>query len=163
MFIETTININIDVLDRLSDASIRTGESKRNIISSLLQRVSGDYEKIAAPWKRIAYQKRDTKKKWRRLHLTLVPDEYEFFLDLRKACKLSVSRLVAYGVEKYLDEVVADFMKGTDNYRYSNYTMSYFNDRGTVCLIHYWGIPEKVLSYHLRQSLQSCAISMRGV
>ena len=112
MHIETTININIDILDRLLQASSITGESKRNIISSLMRRLSEDYEKIAVPWKRIAYQKRDSKNKWKRLHVTLLPDEYEFFLDLRKACKLSVSRLVAYAVDKYLDEIVAEFIKG---------------------------------------------------
>lgn len=149
MHIETTININIDILDRLLDASSITGESKRNIISSLMRRLSEDYERIAVPWKRIAYQKRDGKKKWKRLHVTLMPDEYEFFLDLRKACKLSVSRLVAFAAEKYLDEIIAEFMEGTDNYRYSNYTISYLINNGIVCLIHYWGIPEKPLSTHL--------------
>jgi hypothetical protein len=162
MYIETTINIKINILDRLQEASSITGESKRNIISSLMRRLSEDYEKIAVPWKRIAYQKRDGKKKWKRLHVTLMPDEYEFFQDLRKACKLSISGLVASGVERYLDEIVADFIKGTDNYRYSNYTISYFINKGVVCLIHYWGIPEKPLSTHMMQAIGCVAVSARG-
>ncbi|HOD15851.1 MAG: hypothetical protein KBC90_12425 [Spirochaetes bacterium] len=162
MYVETTININIDILDRLLDASLITGESKRNIISSLMRRLSEDYERIAVPWRRIAYQKRDGKKKWKRLHVTLMPDEYEFFLDMRKACKLSVSRLVAFAVGKYLDEIIAEFIKGTDNYRYSNYTISYLINNGTVCLIHYWGIPEKPLSAHLLRLFRGDATGARG-
>jgi hypothetical protein len=155
MLIDTTIYINVEIHKRLSKASTRTGESKRNIVSSLLRRLSMDYEEIAIPWKRIAYQNRDSRKAWQRLHLTLMPDEYEFFLDLRKACKLSVSHLVAYAMEKYLDEIAGNFIKGTDNYRYSNYTLSCFIESGVVCLIHYWGLADKLLSHHLLQSLRS--------
>lgn len=162
MYIETTININIDILDRLLYAATITGESKRNIISSLMRRLSEDYEKIAVPWKRITYQKRDRKKKWKRLHVMLMPDEYEFFLDLRKACKSSVSRLVAYAIERYLDEIVAEFIKGTDNYRYSNYAISYFINNGVVCLIHYWGLPEKPLSTCIRQYLADMVATSAG-
>jgi hypothetical protein len=153
MFIETTIYINVEIHERLTKASTRTGESKRNIVSSLLCRLSFDYEEIAIPWKRIAYQKRDRRKAWQRLHLTLVPDEYEFFLDLRKAYKLSVSHLVAYAMDKYLDEIVGNFLKGTGNYRYSNYTLSCFVERGVVCLIHYWGLADTLLSHNLLQLL----------
>ena len=162
MYIETTVYIKIDILDRLLEASAVTGESKRNIISTLMRRLSEDYEKLAVPWKRIRYQKRDKKNKWKRLHATLLPDEYEFFQDLRKACKSSVSRLVTFAVEKYLDEIVAEFIKGTDNYRYSNYTISYFKNKGVVCLIHYWGIPEKPLSRYFMQSIGEETVGARG-
>ena len=157
MVIETTIYINMDNNEKLSGAAIRTGESKRNIISSLLRRLSKDYENIAVPWKRIRYQKRDAKKMWKRLHLVLMPDEYEYFLDLRKACKMSVSRLVAYALDKYLDEIEGELIGGSDNYRYSNYTLSYIEYKGAVCLIHYWGMAEASLSRSLMQTLKSHA------
>jgi hypothetical protein len=43
---------------------------------------------------------------WKCFHLALWPDKYEFFLDLRKVCKMSVLFLVAYAVSKYLQEVI---------------------------------------------------------
>jgi hypothetical protein len=162
MQVETTININKDMDLKLSEAAARTGESKRNIISSLLRHLSEDYEKLAVPWKRISYQKRDPKKNWRRLHLTLMPDEYEFFLDLRKAYKMSVSRLVAYAMEKYFNEVECELINGSDNYRYKNYTLSCVIDKGVVCLIHYWGMAKTQLSRQFLNTLGDDAGTLSG-
>ncbi|MDM8001735.1 MAG: hypothetical protein QUS66_02330, partial [Bacteroidota bacterium] len=82
----------------------------------------------------------------RGLHITLKPDEYEFLLDMRKFFKQSISRLVAYAIDTYLDDVIAEINKGTDNYWYSNYALSRIIIDGVVCWILYWGIPEKLLT-----------------
>ena len=138
MIIETTININIY---KLSMASMITRRSKRYIISSLLRRLSYDHDKIALSWVRVKYQMRDVQEHWRCLHLALTPDEYEFFIDLRKVCKQSLSRLINYAVEKYLDGLINRIKECTDNYQYRNYAFSRITIDGVVCLIHYWGIP----------------------
>ncbi len=141
MIIETTVNIDVNVLWKISKASIIAGVSKHDIISSLLKRLSYDHRRLLQSWKRVRYQKRAGNNVWKCFHIMLWPDEYEFFLDLRKVCKRSVSYLIAYAVEKYLDEVINDLIKIVDNNRYKNYTIIGRVVDGIVCWTYYWGIP----------------------
>ncbi len=141
MIIETTINVDLSVLNDLARASYVTGVSKRDIISSLLKRLSNDHSTMVQSWKRVRYQKRVGNDVWKCLHVLLWPDEYEFFLDLRKVCKMSVSFLISYAVAKYLDEVINSLIKRTDNNRYKNYTIINRVVDGIICWIYYWGVP----------------------
>jgi hypothetical protein len=141
MIIETTVNIDERVFNDLLSASMIAGVSTRDIISSLLKRLSRDHDKIVKSWKRVRYQKRTGNDAWKCLHVLLWPDEYEFFLDLRKVCKMSVSHLVAYAVAKYLDEVINCLIKRPDNNRYKNYAIIRRVVDGIVCWTYYWGIP----------------------
>jgi hypothetical protein len=141
MTIETTVNIDANVLWKISRASMIAGVSKRDVISSLLRKLSCDHRSLVQSWTRVRYQKRAGNNTWKCVHITLWPDEYEFFLDLRKVCKKSVSCLIAYAVEKYLDEVVKGLIKITDNNRYKNYTIIGRIVDGIVCWTYYWGLP----------------------
>lgn len=111
-----------------------------------MRRLGDDHDNMVATWSRVRYQKRDETGNWRHLHLTLRPDEYEFFLDLRKVFKFSVSSLVAYAVEKYLEEIVKKLSKGSDNYRYKNYMFQRFIVDGVICWIFSWGIPRTIIT-----------------
>ena len=148
MNIDTTININPNIYGLISRAVVLTGYSKNQIISSLMRRIGDDHHTMIATWSRIRYQKRAGKKDWHQLHLTLRPDEYEFFLDLRKVFKFSVSCLVAYAVEKYLDEILKKLYKGDDNYRYKNYMFQRIIVDGVVCWMLSWGIPQSIVVSH---------------
>ena len=46
-------------------------------------------------------------------------EECEYFLDLRKLLKLSVSLILVYAVEKFLDKLLKK--NSTDNNRFRNY------------------------------------------
>lgn len=142
MIIETTVNIDVQFANDLTRASMITGAPKRDIISLLLKRLSNDQMRMVRPWKRIRYQNRAGGETWRCFHIMLWPDEYEFFLDLRKLCKMSVSFLISYAVSKYLDEVINSLIKRTDNNRYKNYTIIGRVVDGIVCWIYYWGVPQ---------------------
>ncbi|MBN2160638.1 MAG: hypothetical protein JW807_14715 [Spirochaetes bacterium] len=146
MLINTTINIHVDVLKKLSRDALSSGESKTYVVSALLRRLGDDFEKFEKSWTRVRYQKRTPGKNWRCLHLYLKPDEYEYFLDLRKVFKVSVSFLVALAVDLYQDEVMKKVNYGTDNYRYRNYMISRMIIDGVVCWMHYWGVPHSMLA-----------------
>jgi hypothetical protein len=145
MSIYTTININTMILRRVSDASRASGRSKNLIISTLMRRLADDHQKLVKSWIRVRYQDRDSGKCWDQLHLSLRPDEYEFFLDLRKAYKCSVSSLVSYAIEKYLDQMLNRILKYTDNYRYKNYMISRIIIDDVICWMYFWGIPRSLL------------------
>ncbi len=145
MIIDTTINITRCNLDKLISATLITGHSRRDIVSTLLKKMSNDHERMVISWERVRYQKHDDNVEWKCIHLMLWPDEYEFFLDLRKVCKQSVSRLIAYAIDKYLYEVIRILMKTPDNNRYKNYTIIRKIYDGVVCWIYCWGLPQTIL------------------
>jgi len=146
MMIETTILINAGLLQKLTKVSINTGVSRGSIISVLLKRYAIDNERCSVQWSRVKYQERNAGEARHRLHLMLNPDEYEFFLDLRKVFKKSVSSCVAESIIKYLDEMLCKIKSNTDNYRYKNYSFCRVTLDGVVCWILSWGVPRKPLT-----------------
>ena len=148
MNIETTININPGVHRLILNAIDSTGQSKNMIISSLMRRVADDHDKMVATWSRIRYQKRDPDAVWLPLHLALRPDEYEFFQDLRKVFKCSISFLVAYAVKKYLKEIIHKLAINPDNYRYKNYMFQRVIVDNVICWILSWGVPRTIIANH---------------
>ncbi|MBN2160451.1 MAG: hypothetical protein JW807_13740 [Spirochaetes bacterium] len=152
--IETTLYLRNYQRTRLLEAVVTTGQPRGRIISALMKKIAGDHGKLIRSWSRVKYQDRSGEK-GREFHVTLKPDEYEFFQDLRKFFKRSVSGLVADAVDKYLDEVIEEITKETDNYWYSNYALSSIIIDGVVCWILYWGIPKKLLT-NPRYSVDFC-------
>jgi len=75
-------------------------------------------------------------------NLYLMEDEYEFFTDLRKFHKISVSALIAYAIKKYLNDKIMD--GGIDNYPFKNYILSCGIKDDYVYWQIIWGYPEKV-------------------
>lgn len=142
--IKTTINIKIELLDRLNDASCVAGKSRTYLIKALLARFIRKHRRMISPWSQIQYQERCAKKKWHHLHIVMKSVEYEYCIDLKKVCKLSFSRIVAYAIEHLLDELLCALQESGDNYRYSNYVFSYFQIKGVICWLFCWGIPPEL-------------------
>ena len=93
--------------------------------------------------KSIKYQKSDAKVNWHKFHILLDADEYEFFLDLRKFFKRSVSAIVSYAVKKYYKEMIK--FKNTDNYLFKNYVIIKKIIDSVVTWKICWGYTEKMM------------------
>lgn len=106
MAIETTMNIDRDVLNQLEGATVRLGVSRRHMVSSLLGYACKKARAAENHHERVRYQQRREKSRWCTIHVSLRKDEYEFFTDLRKVMKLSVSFIIAWAIELYLDELL---------------------------------------------------------
>ena len=147
---ETTLNIHKNVLEKISAAAILKGISCSAIIGMLLQKVMNENTQSVLMGKLIRYQKRCRPDSWHTFHVTYRDDEYEYYLDMKKFRKMSVSYILAYAVNKYLREII----KGddTDNYRhhFKNYTVvqEYFDTIPSWKLI--WGYPLHI-EQHIRQ------------
>ena len=140
--IETTINIHIKTMEKINKISSVCNISRNKVIKNLLKRVM-DKELNSFPINRcVKYQKSDSKENWHKFHILLDVDEYEYFLDLRKLLKKSVSAIVAYAIEKYFKEMIN--FKIIDNYLFKNYVIvkEIINDVITWRL--FWGYPEKM-------------------
>lgn len=149
MVIETTININIDTKFRLVNAASKCGISVSSLIVKLMKRALKRPDYMARSFTRIQYQKRVPQQERRRLHLTLIARDYEYFLDMRKIYKRSVSLLVAICTDTHLDtllnEVHSDkYDEDADNYPFENYLMIQETCGPISCWKIYWGIPENL-------------------
>ena len=147
MLIETTINTHKSVLKCLNDGAARTSRSRTFMIKLLMQRVMNDNQRMLKSYSRIKYQARDDKENWYLVHLVLNEYEYEYYLDMRKFFKMSVSFILAYAVTKYLNDIINELLdknKNTDNYFYRNYIFIKETVDGIICWQIYWGIPTKL-------------------
>ena len=146
MNIATTINIRKDLLDRLSGAAEASGSSLKSLISALLREYMNDRRAKHSAFTRVRYQERRGSGQWKRLHVSMMCDEYEYCIDLRKVFKMSVSFLIACAIEKYLDALIQKCGKNADSYRYQNYAIMKLQSQEVVCWVIYWGIPQKLLT-----------------
>lgn len=144
--VATTLNLNIIILGKITKASSQLGKSRRYIIITLLKRIMHDHQSVMRGFVTVKYQAEDDRKNWHCFHIRFKEDEYEFFLDLRKLCKYSVSFLVAIAVDQYLDKLLADRGNNVDNYiNFTNYVLHQETKKGIfyTCLI--WGYNEEHL------------------
>ena len=146
MLIKTTLYVNKSILETLNKSSAITGINKTKIIKLLMQRVMKDNQRLLKTYSRVKYQERDIRENWHRIHIVLNEYEYEYYLDMRKFFKMSVSFILAYAVMRYLDEVLKG-NKSADNYCYQNYIFMKEVVNGIICWQIYWGIPQKIPLY----------------
>jgi hypothetical protein len=142
---ETTLNMHVDVLRHITRAAHSKGITRTEMIIILIKRVMDENGRTIRMGKMVKYQKQNTNGYWHKFHVILREDEYEYFLDLRKLLKMSVSLILAYAVEKYLIQLVDG--KITDNYRFVNYVIVKEIVENVICWRFYWGCPPSLKKY----------------
>ena len=142
MSIETTTCISFEHLELLQSHAQRYDMSLRTFISGMIS-FAAQCEKVSVQsFKQLSYRKKGTA--WKRFHLVLFDDEYEFFMDVKKVWKMSLAKVIAYCMDNVLFEFLAilDGMGDddyTDNYRHSGYTFCFYKEEDIVCCKFYWG------------------------
>ena len=144
MIIDTTVNMNSETRVRLAAAMEITGAGREELISALLRYVGRCTRVPGDVCRRVRYQERKPGREWRKVHLRLKYDEYEFFSDVRKLFKWSVSYAIAWALSVYFNEIVALIKGKPDKYRYRNYLIKSFSLEGINCFIICWGIPRTI-------------------
>lgn len=140
--LKTTLNINCDVITRITCASRKLNKSKRDIIVILLKCIMRDIDKFQGGFTTVKYQPDDEKGHWHCFSIRFKCDENEFWVDLRKMSKFSVSYLVAIAVDIYLDDLVKN---SVHNYaKFNKYILVKETVQGIVCWQCYWGKLEKL-------------------
>ncbi|GAB4112796.1 MAG TPA: hypothetical protein PL059_14620 [Spirochaetota bacterium] len=84
---------------------------------------------------------------WRRIHLQLSPNDYEFLMDVKKIWKISVAKMIEYCIDNVLFELQEKVLEKnkTDNYLYNNYHFEIGEEEGLTYYLIYWGLPLKLL------------------
>ncbi|HNV45473.1 MAG TPA: hypothetical protein PLE73_02640 [Spirochaetota bacterium] len=140
--IKTTINIHVDTLGRVSAVAGALNMPRRDIIVALLMRIMKHNARFRRGFSTVTYQPDDPRGVWRCFSISFKKDENEFFVDLRKVCKRSVSYLVAIAVEEYLDDFVAEHINGMHNYApFRHYVLRQEVIDDVICWHCYWGNP----------------------
>ena len=143
---ETTINIQVDILEKITLAARSQGISRSRLIACLIKRVMEDMPDPQCIGRMVHYQKRSRPETWRTFHLTLQFDEYEYFLDLRKLLKMSVSLILAYAVKQYLHKSIKK--QTADNYHsFQNYIIAREVSDTIICWKLIWGFPPNPEAY----------------
>jgi hypothetical protein len=116
---KTTLNIHSDIMELLARAARLNNVSCSEMIFHLVKKVAASVNAPDQIGKIIKYQKRQTPEEWRKFHIKVREDMYEYWLDLRKLLKMSVSLILANAVKKYLAKPIR--IKSGDNYACKNY------------------------------------------
>ena len=139
---ETTLNIRTDISEKIALAARLKGISRSEMIAILIKKVMDDISDPGRMGKMVQYQNRRNPDEWHTFHLQVREDDYEYFLDLRKLVKMSVSLILAYAVEKFLDKLLKN--NNTDNNRYRNYIIIKDVIDNIICWKFIWGFPPNI-------------------
>ena len=95
----------------------------------------------------VQYRDKKSKGSWKRIHLQLNPNEYEFLMDVKKLWKMSVAKMMEFCIEHILFELQEKVLEKnkTDNYLYNNYHFEIGEEDGIQYCHIYWGLPQKIL------------------
>ncbi len=151
MTIETTTCISYAHLEILTLHAAKHKMTLRTFISALIS-FAAYFDKIHVQYfKQLKYRQRHNGE-WKRLHLVLYDDEYEFFMDVKKLWKMSLARIIAFCLDNVLYEFLEFLAKEeknedyyTDNYRYRGYAFETGTKKDIFYLTVYWGPHPKIL------------------
>jgi hypothetical protein len=136
---ETTLNIRIDILELIIRASKTNGIPCSEMILLLIEKVMGDIADPDSIGRMVQYQERRRPEEWHTFHIQLREDMYEYWLDLKKLLKMSVSLILAHAVKKYLGKLVKRVC--TDNNRFRSYIIIKELVDDIIIWKLIWGIP----------------------
>lgn len=136
---KTTLYIRTDIWDQIISAARLNGVSASEMIIRLIKEAMKDIKNPGRLGKMVQYQKRRPSFEWCTQHVRMPDDVYEYWLDLRKLLKMSVSLILADAVKKYLGKPMK-ISKG-DNYRFTNYMIMKEVIDSVIIWKFIWGIP----------------------
>jgi len=142
---ETTLNIRIDIYEKIMMTARLKGVSCSEIIIVLIKKMMDEISDPGRMGRLIQYQERCMPADWHTFHLSAREDEYEYLLDLRKLLKMSVSLILACAVDKFLDKIRKG--KITDNNRYRNYIIIKEAIDEIICWRFIWGFPPNLRKF----------------
>ena len=147
MKIQTSINVLTEIMEKIEYAAYITGRSRNEMIILLIMEAIKKKDTSIRYGRSVQYQENAPKESWERPHVYLTEYEREYFLDVRKFLKMSVSYLLALAVREYLNDILKkltepESLKDWDNYLYNGYAFAYGVCKSSLHLGVYWGKPE---------------------
>ena len=106
--IKTSVYINTDKLVKVMEYSAANGLTYNEVITLLLKKMQADGGCNIRKFSAVKYQNDDPDKNW--VTKTVYFEEicYEFFTDMRKFFKISVSFLLAKAIDLFLETILME-------------------------------------------------------
>jgi len=141
--IKSSVNINIGKLSLLENFSKINEVSINEVVTLLLRKIMEDGKYSAKKFRAVKYQKIDPDKNWDTLTVYFEDVDYEFFTDMRKFFKESVSLLLSKAIELFLNTILSEVKEILLNYADSDWDISMDDiETGTIWTI-FWIKPGK--------------------
>jgi hypothetical protein len=139
--LRTTINVHLSILSKISAASNRLNISRRELVVRLLMRIMRDIGRHQGDFTLVKYQPRDPGRRWKCFPVVFQKHQNEFFTDLKRFSRFSVSHLVAIAVREYLPELLAEETDERYNYTCCEWALGQRMVEGAFCWEIFWGKP----------------------
>jgi hypothetical protein len=139
MTIDTTMYVHITIIKQIADLALLMDKSRNNLIITLLKQAMKRHVKLIKSSGRVRYQDSDTADNWETVHVRFKKHEYEFFQDLRRLYKMSVSLILACAVKMYLKET--SDAKKSDNYTFHSHALTCEIAGNAICWKLHWQFP----------------------
>ncbi|MCP4134776.1 MAG: hypothetical protein GY754_27625 [bacterium] len=140
--IDTTINISLINFEKLESAAESLKIARSRLVELLVRRVMEEEPFDLIMFKRVKYQVRDEDDSWYRCHVKFDSSIYENCLDLRKVYKLSVSAIIAFAINNFLDDLL---LSGALRIQVESYHHAYLfgegKPDGVKSFVTFWGVP----------------------
>jgi len=152
MYIDTTYVMREEVISLLISAEEQTSYSREELLVMAMRKMMKDHEAFERDEGRIEYQKRfDEKTGMRiikhRVKMRLLIREYNYFQDMRKFFRRSISLVMAIAVFTYLAEIVEKILKKdyealhANNYPFECYAVMGKCIENIPTWRIWWGVP----------------------
>jgi hypothetical protein len=98
---KTTMNIHLAEWIKICWVAARLAKTRREVIMTLLALLLRDMERLQGKFTTVKYQEDDPEGWWHCYTILIRSDELEFWSNIGRLSKLSLSNLIAVAVEKY--------------------------------------------------------------
>jgi len=152
MMIDTTYVMCEEVIALLAEAEEKTGYTKEELVVMVMRKMMRNHEAYERDEGRIEYQKRFDDKTGerifkRRVKMQFLIREYNYFQDMRRVFRRSISLIMAIGIYTYLAEIVEKILNKdykaiqADNYPFEGYAIMGKCIENITTYRIWWGVP----------------------
>jgi len=140
MIVKTTIHINSTIKGKLIRAAVKTPFTESEIITKVMKSMMNKMKPLSKYSRPVEYQKLPEGAMWERVHVRWLLRDYDYFNDMRKLCRKSVSYLVSLAISEYIDELLKD--ENIDNYQFTSYILITREKDDIISWEVYWDFPQ---------------------
>ena len=135
----TTLYIRAEILKIIIQAACSNGKTFSEMIALLIKEGIANLSASNYMGRMVRYQSRDIAHRGRAIHVRLSKVDYEYFLDLRRLQKMSVSLILALAVRKF--SIEQEYSDASDNYQWKSYILIKEAIGTIIIWKHVWGFP----------------------
>lgn len=153
MKIETTCMMHEEAIGLLKEAEQITGKKRIELVILAMRKMLGNHAAYIRKYNRVEYQKRFDNETGERIvkhrvKVRILEREYDYFQDMRKFFRRSISLIMAIAIKEYLHVIIDELLTGnnidTNNYTYENYALIEKCIKNITTFHIWWGIPPKL-------------------